>query len=437
MSKIETHLERRKLGDLKEYEFNPRQLTKKQLEGLVRSLEKFGYVEKAFINTDGVICAGHQRLRALRVVLKKNGVDADNFEVDVIVPDRELSVEEFKEYNIRSNANTGEWDVDLLLNNFDVGDLVNWDFPQHLLDGYAGLNVPLDEDSTQVADVDLPVESALGDLYEIECEGRVHRVLCGDSTDSDAVAKLMNGQKAELLFTSPPYNLGKNVGLRNGQYKGKNNVYYIYKDDKTAEDYLSFLNDFFSISMLFSEIQAINIQSLASNKIAIIEWLNNFKYHFIDVLIWNKTNPQPAMADKVVNSAFEFIYLFDSQKDPKRSIRTANFKKGSMNNVFTSAVGNNSHIEGAHGATFPMPFANHYILNLTPDKSIIYDCFLGSGTTLIASDNLKRTCYGMELAPKYVDLILRRWVKYATTENKEFTIKRNSNVIDYQPFIVT
>jgi DNA modification methylase len=251
------------------------------------------------------------------------------------------------------------------------------------------------------------VDVVLGDLIEIG----EHRLLCGDSTDSDQVAKLMNGEKAELLFTSPPYNLGKSVGLRNGAFKGKDNAYDVYEDDQTEEDYLSLLKDFHSTSMIYSDVQAINIQSLTNNKVSLIEWLNHFKNHFIDVLIWNKTNPAPAMAEKVVSSAFEFVYLFDSNQNPKRSIRTANFERGKMSNVYTSSVGNNSHTEGSHGATFPIPLASHYLSNLSHQYSIIYDSFLGSGTTMVAAHQLKRKCYGMELDPKYCQVIIDRMHK--------------------------
>jgi DNA modification methylase len=236
----------------------------------------------------------------------------------------------------------------------------------------------------------------------------------------------MNGEKAELLFTSPPYNLGKSVGLRNGAFKGKDNAYDVYDDDQTEEDYLTLLKDFHSTSILYSDVQAINIQSLSNNKVSIIEWLNHFKNHFIDVLIWNKTNPAPAMADKVVSSAFEFVYLFDSEENPKRSIRTANFERGKMSNVYTSSVGNNSHTEGSHGATFPIPLASHYLSNLSHQHSIIYDSFLGSGTTMVAAHQLKRKCYGMELDPKYCQVIIDRMKKLDPT----LEVKINGTIYD-------
>jgi len=343
-----------------------------------------------------IVLGGNMRLRACR--------EAGLTEVPIIYADN-LTEEQQKEFVIKDNSSFGEWDWDLLANEWDTEQLIDWgmDIPD---DWAVDEVLEAEEDNYEAAD-DIQTDIVLGDLIEIG----EHRLLCGDSTDSDQVAKLMNGEKAELLFTSPPYNLGKSVGLRNGAFKGKVNAYEVYDDDQTEEDYLTLLKDFHSTSILYSDVQAINIQSLANNKVSIIEWLNHFKNHFVDVLIWNKTNPAPAMADKVVSSAFEFVYLFDSEENPKRSIRTANFERGRMSNVYTSAVGNNSHTEGAHGATFPIPLASHYLSNLSHQQSIIYDSFLGSGTTMVAAHQLKRKCYGMELDPKYCQVIIDRMKK--------------------------
>jgi DNA modification methylase len=341
-----------------------------------------------------VVLGGNMRLKACQA--------AGLVEVPIIVAEN-LTLNQRQEFIIKDNVGFGEWDWDILANEWDMQDLQDW-----------GLDLPFDntpvleaEEDDYEAPSEIKTDIVLGDLIEI---GQ-HRLLCGDSTDSDAVARLMNGEKAELLFTSPPYNLGKSVGLRNGAFKGKDNAYDVYEDDQSEEDYLTLLKEFHSTSMIYSDVQAVNIQSLTNNKVSIIEWLSHFKNHFIDVLIWNKTNPMPAMAEKVVSSAFEFIYLFDSKENPKRSIRTANFDRGKMSNVYTSAVGNNSHTEGAHGATFPVPLASHYLSNLSHQNSIIYDSFLGSGTTMVAAHQLDRKCYGMELDPKYCQVIVDRMHK--------------------------
>ena len=385
------------IGQVKPNENNPRIIKDYKFKKLVKSIQDFPQMlqlRPIVVNEDNVVLGGNMRLKACK--------EAGLKEV-YIIQAKDLTEEQQKEFIVKDNVGFGEWDWDILANEWDVAQLEDWG-----LDGF-----PFEEEVLEAKEDDytepdkIKVDVVLGDLIEIG----EHRLLCGDSTDSDQVAKLMNGEKAELLFTSPPYNLGKSVGLRNGAFKGKDNAYDLYEDDQTEEDYLSLLKDFHSTSMIYSDVQAINIQSLTNNKVSLIEWLNHFKNHFIDVLIWNKTNPAPAMAEKVVSSAFEFVYLFDSNQNPKRSIRTANFERGKMSNVYTSSVGNNSHTEGSHGATFPIPLASHYLSNLSHQYSIIYDSFLGSGTTMVAAHQLKRKCYGMELDPKYCQVIIDRMHK--------------------------
>lgn len=115
---------KRKINDLIPYENNPRQMTEKQNQDLTESLKKFDLVEIPAINQDGTIIAGHQRLRILQALGRGEE------EIDVRVPDVQLSEKELQEYNIRSNKNVGEWDFDLLANNFEIGDLLNWGFEE-------------------------------------------------------------------------------------------------------------------------------------------------------------------------------------------------------------------------------------------------------------------------------------------------------------------
>ena len=140
--KLEWHNEKRKIKDLVPYEFNPRQLSEKQYADLKKSLEKFNLAEIPAINLDQKIVCGHQRLKILAEIY---GADS---EIDVRVPNRKLTPKEFKELNVRSNKNTGSWDFDLLANNYDLPDLMDWGFTENELDlnlwkgeiGYEGDN---------------------------------------------------------------------------------------------------------------------------------------------------------------------------------------------------------------------------------------------------------------------------------------------------------
>jgi ParB-like chromosome segregation protein Spo0J len=122
--KLEWSTQKRKINDLIPYKYNPRQMTEKQNLDLEKSLNKFNLVEIPVINTDGIILAGHQRLRILQ------SLGRGEEEVDVRVPNRSLSEKEVKEYNIRSNKNNGMWDFDILANSFEVEDLLEWGFEE-------------------------------------------------------------------------------------------------------------------------------------------------------------------------------------------------------------------------------------------------------------------------------------------------------------------
>ncbi len=185
--------EKRTINELAPYKQNPRKLTEKQYADLEASLKRFGLVEIPAINKDGVIIAGHQRLKIMQALGKGDE------KIDVRVPDRLLTEAELKEYNVRSNKNTGEWDWDILANAFDLDDLKDWGFDEKDLQ----INMPdedIVEDEAPEVEEGEP-DSKLGEVYEL---GR-HRLMCGDSTKKEDVQKLMAGAKADMVFTDPPY----------------------------------------------------------------------------------------------------------------------------------------------------------------------------------------------------------------------------------------
>ena len=267
------------------------------------------------------------------------------------------------------------------------------------------------EDDFDATPPETPI-TVLGDIYEIG----EHRLLCGDSTDSDQVAKLMNGQKADIAFTSPPYN----AGTTPTEIKmNKTSKYANDSDNKSEDEYLKLLTDFTINTLLFSEYSFVNIQSLSGNKTALIDFLYSMKYVYADTLIWNKQNSQPAMAENVLNSQFEYIHVFSNKAN--RAIGTKRFR-GTLSNVLEISKQTQNKVK-EHNATFPIDLATHFVLNFC-EKSVL-DLFLGSGTTMVASHQLKRKCYGMELDPKYCDVIVKRMRKLDPT----LVIKRNGVVL--------
>ncbi len=261
----------------------------------------------------------------------------------------------------------------------------------------------------------LPTQDiVLGDLFEIG----EHRLLCGDSTDSDQVARLMNSQKAAIAFTSPPYNAGKSEALT-GNTHTTDNKYNQYNDNQKQSDYLGLLIGFTNNALMNAEYLICNIQSLAGNKIALIDYLYQYKNNFIDVAIWDKGHGQPAMAENVMTSAWEYMFFISSKENATRAIPNAGFR-GTVPNIYRGNPQRNNEFSSVHAATFPIDLPE-WALQFTKQGDIILDQFIGTGTTMVASHQLKRKCYGMELDPKYCQVIIDRMIKLDPT----LEIKRN------------
>ena len=378
---------------------NPRIIKDDKFAKLVKSINEFPQMlnlRPIVVNDDMVVLGGNMRLKACK--------EAGLKEIPIIKAS-ELTEQQQKEFIVKDNVGYGEWDWNDLANNWDSEQLIDWglDIP-----GFDAIEVEAEEDDFAVPDGGIETDIVLGDLFEIG----EHRLLCGDSTDSDAVAKLMNGEKADISFTSPPYN----AGTTPTEIKmGKTSKYANDSDNKTETEYLNLLVDFTNNTLLHSDYSFVNIQSLSGNKTALIDFLYEMKSYYADTLIWQKQNAQPAMAENVLNSQFEYIHVFSHKAN--RAIGTKQFR-GTLSNVLDISKQNKNGVK-EHNATFPIDFAAHFVQNFC-EKSVL-DLFLGSGTTMVASHQLKRKCYGMELDPKYCQVIVDRMRKLDPT----LVIKKN------------
>lgn len=238
-----------------------------------------------------------------------------------------------------------------------------------------------------------------------------HRLLCGDATKKDDVERLMNGENVDMTFTSPPYNLGKNAKLRGYNGNGDDSAYLEKSDHKTADEYLEFLINFTDLCLIVSESSFINIQILAGNKFVLPKYWNRFQSNLIDLLVWDKEHAAPQMAARVLNSVWEFIFVFSKTDYPSRAFKIGTDFRGTVDNIYRlNPVGKKDPIAKDHGATFPVQFPEHFI-KLFSEKSV-YEPFCGSGSTLIACEKTNRKCFGMEIDPHYCDVIIARWEKF-------------------------
>lgn len=409
-------LQQRNIKDLLKHPKNPRTLSKDQAQHLSRSIDKFGLIDKPIINTDNTIIGGHQRLH----ILKQNKQQT----VECWVPDETLSQNDIDELNIRLNKNTGDWNWDILANEWDSNKLIEWGFSNEELDYEVVENIESEEDSEVLEPAkDEDAYTKLGDIYDLND----HRICCGDSTSLNIWS---NFPESEICFTSPPYNLGKSMKLRGNKKKANDeNAYDIYDDDSDHESYKNLIKMVISNAMIYSDYQFINIQILSGNKVAVIEIMHEFKDHFADILFWKKTQVAPMISKNAVNSAVELILIFANQKNPKRSIKTATFSQGSFSNLIVTESASQNEFAEKHAATFPVAFAYQIVKNFC-SKSCI-DPFMGTGTTLIACEQIGRICYGIEISPAYCDIIVKRWVKWMQKNSKQFSIKKNGQVIDF------
>jgi DNA modification methylase len=395
-----------KISEVKNNPKNPRLIKDDKFRKLVKSIQEFPQMlelRPIVVDENNIVLGGNMRLKACK--------EAGLKEV-YIVKAQNLTELQKDEFIVKDNVGFGEWDWDMLANEWDTEKLDEW-----------GLDLPVDlsvqevleaeEDDYEVPN-EINTDIVLGDLFEIG----EHRLLCGDSTDSDQVAKLMNGQKANLSFTSPPYNAGKSEML-SGNTHTTDNKYNEYSDNQKQTDYLDLLVGFTNNALLFSDYLICNIQSLAGNKIALIEYLNEYKNNFIDVAIWDKGHGQPAMAENVLTSAWEYMFFISSKENASRAIPNANFR-GTVPNIYRGTPNRNNEFSNVHAATFPIDLPE-WALQFTKEKNIILDQFLGTGTTMVASHQLKRKCYGMELDPKYCQVIIDRMKKL----DPSLVIKRN------------
>ncbi len=373
------------INKLQPASYNPRQISTKQYKDLKESIKKFDLVDPIIINKDMTVIGGHQRLKVCK--------DLKHKEIDCVVLD--LTKEEERELNIRLNKSGGEFDMDILANEFDVEELKDWGFK----DIEFGFNIDkIVEGNTEDDHIPEVKESRvkLGDVWEL---GN-HRLMCGDSTKESDVNKLMNGEKADMVFTDPPYNV---------DYDGGSKKREKIKNDK-LNDFSQFLNSCFSNMHLFmKDGSCIYVTHSEVERLSFTETFKMVGFQLSSIIIWVKNNSTFSMNKDYKWKHEPIIY---------------GWKKGSHN-----FYGDNSQDtvwlydrpskSKLHPTTKPIELINKAIKNSSKKNEIVLDIFLGSGSTLIACEKTNRICYGMELDTKYCDIIIERWEQFTGQKAKK------------------
>jgi len=400
---LEWTTEQRKPNDLLPLDINPRKITEAKRKKLIESLEKFNLAEIPAINRDNTVIAGNQRLKAMQLMGRGDEL------IDVRVPNRKLTQKELKEYALIANTHAGEWDMDIFeeffqdVNLDDMGlsmdDFKTPDFGD-LTEQEPEPEIPEAEED----DFEVPEENQIktdiveGDLIEIG----EHRLLCGDSTDSDAVAKLMDGEKADMVFTDPPYGVRYQSNSRK-----KSPKFDVLKNDD------GFLTEWISNIALFST-GFVFVWTSWKVVTKWIEFLNPIG-QLTNMIIWDKGGGGLGDLDGTFASDFEIALCYN------RNSKIIGKRLGSVWNVNRDRT--DTYL---HPTQKPILLAATAIENIISIKKIVLDFFLGSGSTMVAAHQLKRRCYGMELDPKYCQVIIDRMLKLDPT----LEIKRNGELYE-------
>ena len=361
---------------------NPRFISHKKFKKLVKSIKNFPeMLEKRplVVDENMVVLGGNMRLRAL----KKTGIK----EIPIDIAEG-WTDEQKKEFIIKDNVGFGEWDFDILANEWDTEKLNEWG-----LDFDFKIEPEAEEDDYNEPD-NLKVDVVLGDLIEIG----EHRLLCGDSTDADQVAKLMNGEKADMIFTDPPYGVSYTGGHNKKQRKG------IENDTLQGADLTNLFKDSLLNADLFSKDYSAFYIWFSTNKAQ--ETFLSFSKLNLEVraiLCWYKVKSGlGAFMSQYIPNFEPCIYAYKKGKSPQwygaSDEKSVWELKKDHRNVY-------------HPTQKPVELSERAIKNSSKLSNIIYDCFLGSGSTMVAAQQLKRKCYGMELDPKYCQVIIDRMIK--------------------------
>lgn len=380
------------LAELSANQDNPRTISKVEFEKLKKSLQEFPEmkgIRPIVIDEDNIVLGGNMRLAAMRAL---GQTEAE------VVRVTGLTDAQKKEFVVKDNLPYGDWDWDKLANEWDEKDLVKW-----------GLRKPTKDIVEDVAPNPEMAEpkSRLGAIYELG----PHRVFCGSFEDDGAVDKMFGNLKAACAFTDPPYNVN---------YKGTAGP--IQNDNMSDEDFVAFLQSALESIKLHSDDGAGAIIWTADTSIPqVLAAEAAAAMQFRELIVWVKDGFTLGHSD-LQYATEPAIYCVAEGTAPAKTpagneldAEIAIYTRGAHGTFQQDRARQNvwyfqkPRKNKAHPTMKPIGLCVKGILMLSHDGDIVYDPFLGSGSTLIAAEQTGRACYGCEIEPKFVDVIRRRW----------------------------
>ena len=393
------------IQNLKPYDKNAKKHPKKQVQQVANSIKEFGFNQPIVVDKNNVVIVGHGRLEAAKLLGLK----------DVPVLTVDLTEDQAKAYRLADNKlNESDWDMQLVIDELkEIPDLVD-------LTGFdTDLIIEPEEKDDQVPEVPEEPTSKLGDIYKLG----EHRVMCGSSTEQKDVEALMNGELAEMVWTDPPYNV---------DYEGGTGL-KIENDNMTDGQFYQFLFDFYTqTNAIMHKGCPIYVAHADSEGVNFRKALKDAGIELKQCVIWVKNSlvlgrqdyqwqHEPILYGWKGGAAHRWYGMFDKTTVIDDEVDIKKLKKEDLqvlvthyrNERKTTVVRYDKPSRNKEHPTMkPVGLIVKFVVNSSRIGDIIYDAFGGSGSTLIAAEKLNRKCYMMELDPRYIDVIIKRWEDY-------------------------
>ena len=381
-------IEKIKITEVKPNPNNPRTIKDEKFKKLVQSITDFPQMlelRPIVVNDEMIVLGGNMRLKAC----KEAGL-----KLVPVIKASQLTPEQQAEFIVKDNVGFGEWDYDLLLEAYDATELEAWglDLPE-----LAVTDLQAEEDDFAIPE-EIKTDIVLGDLFEIG----EHRLLCGDSTNAEGISKLLNGVKPELILTDPPYSSGgyQESGKTSGSIGARGNK-KIATDNLSTRGYIALMDKVLAClgeahsAFIFCDWKMwVYNQDIAEAK----------GFRVRNMIVWDKMQMGMGMPFRNQHE----LCLFGSKIAGK-------IGNGNTPNVLSVKRDR----EAEHATPKPIELLNRLLQQIESEN--VVDPFLGGGSTMVAAHQLKRKCYGMELDPKYCQVIIDRMRKLDTN----LKIKKN------------
>lgn len=415
-------VQNRPIDQIRPYDKNAKKHPDKQVIQVANSIKEFGFNQPIVVDKNGVIIVGHGRFLASHFLGLK----------EVPVLELDLSEEKAKAYRLADNKlNESDWDMALV-----IAELKELDLGMVDLTGFDRKLVLNDDDKDDVVPpIPAKARTEYGDVYQLG----EHKIICGDATKEEDWMKLMQGVKADMVFTDPPYNV-------NYSGSGKNTSTTILNDKMGDVEFLQFLTKTFKNMRANTKGGAgMYIFHSPSTQREFENALNSADIVVINQIIWNKPSAGLGMNDYRAKHE-PFFYASGKEVKPnfygdRTHTSVVDFQKTEQQLILWAKKEKRLEQEGkttiwtmkrekvqdyVHPTQKPVELVQYGLHNSSKVEDIVLDPFLGSGATLIGCHKTNRVCYGMELDPKFVDVIIQRWVEY--TDNRKI-IKNGEKIV--------